>query len=117
MRKAPTAAEARVWEWVRDARFGVRVRRQQPIAGFIVDFYVPALHLAIELDGASHEERGVADAARDEALALRGIRVVHLQNEEATEERLRSLITSPPSPLSLTSPPSPLSIRARGSEE
>ena len=82
--------------------FGLRFRRQQPIAGFIVDFYCPSLRLAIELDGAVHNTAKQArwDAERDASLERRGIRVVRIRNEDATRRGLESRIRSalPPSP-------------------
>src|SRR6202789_3437162 len=56
-RQAPTAAEATAWQILRDrAIFGLKFRRQQLIAGFIVDFYCPAQRLVLELDGGAHDD-------------------------------------------------------------
>ena len=52
MRKNPTPAERKLWDYLRT--FPFRVWRQRPISCFIVDFYCPKLKLAIEVDGASH---------------------------------------------------------------
>ena len=47
-----------------------RVYRQRPIDEYIVDFYVPKLHLVIEVDGDSHFtlEGELYDKARTHAL-------------------------------------------------
>src|ERR1700679_2143234 len=56
-RQAPTAAEATAWQILRDrAIFGLTFRRQQLIAGFIVDFYCPAQRLVLDLDGGAHDD-------------------------------------------------------------
>jgi len=48
----------------------LRAYRQRPIAHFIVDFYIPALKLVIEVDGESHfTDEGIAyDKERTEIL-------------------------------------------------
>ena len=61
----------------------MRVRRQHLLRGFIVDFYVPAVRLVIELDGAVHDDglQQVEDAHRQRALEAEGYRVLRLKNE------------------------------------
>jgi very-short-patch-repair endonuclease len=73
---------------------GFKFRRQEAIAGFFVDFYCPALRLAIELDGGDHRapEGQARDAERDAALARRGLRVVHLLNREVSPESLGRIV-------------------------
>ena len=70
MRKKPTTAEAALWQAIRYDQLGVRFRRQYPIGGRILDFYCPALHLAIEVDGSIHQEsfQLQEDVLRDEYL-------------------------------------------------
>ncbi|HET7460583.1 MAG TPA: endonuclease domain-containing protein [Longimicrobium sp.] len=96
MRKSMTPAEAVLWKEFRDGRFdGVPIRRQHTVGRFILDFYAPAHHLAIEIDGDIHDAQQERDAARTEALAERGIRVIRFRNDEvlgnlnAVLERLR----------------------------
>jgi len=101
MRKLPTDAEARAWEMLRDRRCrGLKFRRQQVIQGLIVDFYCAEMRLAIELDGAVHDQQMEYDLERDKVLAAVGVRVVRVSNEELTRERLEE-VTSPPGPLSI----------------
>ncbi|MGC4043516.1 MAG: endonuclease domain-containing protein [Armatimonas sp.] len=84
-RKAPTPAEATLWNALRNRQLdGLRFRRQHPVATFIFDFYCPALALVIELDGdyhkvASQQER---DAERTAIQELKGYRVLRFRNEE-----------------------------------
>jgi putative DNA methylase len=101
-RKQPTEAEARAWEMLRDRRLlGLKFRRQQPIRGFIVDFYCAEHRLALELDGAVHESQAEYDQARDQILASEDIRVLRVRNEDVTPQRLLALVSaalSSPSP-------------------
>lgn len=73
---------------------GLKLRRQQVIDGYIVDFYCPQLRLALEVDGPIHDDPRVAarDAIRDGHLADWVVDVVRIRNEEATPERLRELL-------------------------
>lgn len=80
MRRAPTPAEARLWEALRCHRLGVKFRRQALVLGYIVDFYCPAARLIVELDGAAHENRAAFDAHRDAALARAGIATLRFPN-------------------------------------
>lgn len=55
LRREMTAAEKILWGYLRANRLdGFHFRRQQVIAGFIVDFYCHPAGLAIELDGPVH---------------------------------------------------------------
>lgn len=95
LRREPTAAEEAAWAILRGRKIlGLKFRRQQVIAGFVVDLYCAELHLVVELDGEVHEgaEGKEHDAVRSERLARRGIRVLRVQNEEVSEEFLRALL-------------------------
>lgn len=52
---------------------------------YIVDFYIPELKLAIEIDGSSHNSQQTYDAVRTSFLATRGIKVIRYQNEETKD--------------------------------
>jgi very-short-patch-repair endonuclease len=81
-RKIPEA-EQNLWQRLRANRLsGWHFRRQQVIAGFIVDFYCHAAALAIELDGAIHENQVGYDQERDHILANLGVRVLRFQNDD-----------------------------------
>ncbi len=58
------------------------VKRQHPIEGYIVDFYIPSAKLAIEIDGSQHESAAniKSDAERDEALNSWEIEVMRFSN-------------------------------------
>lgn len=63
------------------------VHRQQTIGDYIVDFYIPAASLIIELDGSQHySEKGLEkDAVRDAYLGKTGNTVVRFSNFELND--------------------------------
>ena len=69
MRKAPTRSEALLWAQLRGRKLGVRVRRQHVLHPCVVDFFVPAYRLAIEVDGGIHRFQREHDRVRDAWLA------------------------------------------------
>jgi adenine-specific DNA-methyltransferase len=74
------------WELLRMRRLaGFRFRRQHPIDHYVLDFYCPAVRVAIELDGPHHEDDAQRehDARRAVVLARRGIVVLRFSNDEA----------------------------------
>lgn len=84
LRRAMTANERRIWNWLRDRTFdGVKFRRQVPIGPYVVDFYCPALKLVVEVDGQHHGTFWMADCdtARTDYLQARGIEVVRITNK------------------------------------
>jgi very-short-patch-repair endonuclease len=78
MRGAPTSSEAALWIHLRGGQLGVWFRRQVVIGRFVADFASASAKLVVEVDGCSHDGRGVADARRDRALARLGWRVVRV---------------------------------------
>ena len=103
-RREPTPAEAAAWGLLRGRKLlGLKFRRQQVVAGFIVDFYCASLRLALELDGGVHDDTAQAehDALRTRALSALAIDVVRIRNDHVTEHALRELLapySEPPSP-------------------
>ena len=84
LRQEMTPAEKILWQELRGNKLGVHFRRQQVIAGFIVDFYCHKAGLVIELDGDIHEgeTQKETDANRDKVLAELGLRIIRFRNEE-----------------------------------
>jgi len=84
LRRDMTPAEKILWQELRANKLGVHFRRQQVIAGFIVDFYCHKAALVIELDGDVHEEaeQKENDVRRDKALDDLGLRIVRFKNDE-----------------------------------
>ena len=81
LRKNMTPWERRLWDdFLREQ--SPRFLRQKPIGRYIVDFYCPALRLAVELDGGQHyeEEGRISDACRTAELNRLGVRVLRFSN-------------------------------------
>ena len=100
LRRDMTPAEAALWQALRRNKLGRHFRRQQIIAGFIVDFFCQAAALVIEVDGGVHRglDNKTHDARRDEALAAMGLHVERVQNDDVLTnlprilERIRTLL-------------------------
>lgn len=94
-----TPAEKTLWQELRANRLGVHFRRQQIIAGFIVDFYCHKATLVIEVDGGIHDLQQEADALREKVLREMGLTIVRFRNEEVIQDlptvvvKIRSLIS------------------------
>lgn len=87
LRQQMTAAEKALWARLRSNRLdGWHFRRQQVIAGFIVDFYCHAAALIIEVDGEIHQSQGEYDRERDEVLQSLGFRILRFTNQVVMEE-------------------------------
>jgi very-short-patch-repair endonuclease len=81
-RRDMTPTEKILWEELRSNKLGVHFRRQQVIAGFIVDFYCHKAGLVIEVDGDIHDLQQEEDAMREKALIEIGLRIVRFRNDE-----------------------------------
>ncbi|MGA7951145.1 MAG: endonuclease domain-containing protein [Thiobacillaceae bacterium] len=87
LRSLQTDAEARLWHLLRDRRFfGHKFRRQHAVENFILDFYCPEQHLAIELDGGQHGDQSAYDEKREQTLAGLGIRVLRFWNHDLLQQ-------------------------------
>ncbi len=76
-----TPPEFRLWQALRRNSLGkCKFRRQHPIGPYILDFYCASAKLAIEVDGAVHDEPAqiAHDRRRIDCLHKRGVRVVRL---------------------------------------
>ena len=82
LRREMTFPERLLWSRLRRGALGVEVRRQVPVGPYVVDFYVPAARLVVEVDGRSHDGRGAADREREEALRAMGLCVVRVSNDD-----------------------------------
>lgn len=85
LRHDMTPAETVLWQELRANKLGVHFRRQQIIAGFIVDFYCHKAALVVEVDGDIHDLQQEEDARREKALSDIGLRIVRFRNEEVLE--------------------------------
>ncbi len=98
LRHAMTPEEAILWAQLRGNRLaGLHFRRQQIIAGFIVDFYCHAASLVVEVDGEIHDRQVEEDTARDKILTDNGVRVLRFKNNEIREsldDVLKTILTA-----------------------
>ena len=86
LRNNATAAERRLWQFIRNRQLhGIRFNRQVPIGPFICDFVARTQKLIIELDGGQHAVRTVEDERRTAFLASRGYRVLRFWNNDVLE--------------------------------
>ncbi|MFZ5669305.1 MAG: endonuclease domain-containing protein [Pseudomonadota bacterium] len=89
LRRRMNGPEVRLWSRLRANRLdGVHFRRQHPIGPYVLDFFCARAKLAIEVDGASHddEERRFTDAERDAWLAALGVTTLRLSSLTVTED-------------------------------
>lgn len=89
LRSNMSDAESVLWHRLRRKQLhGVQAYRQKPLGRWIVDFYLPAARLVVEVDGGQHfSEQGIAkDAARTHALNRMGLRVMRFDNLQVLKE-------------------------------
>jgi len=115
LRRKMTLPEVIVWRSVRRGKLGVHFRRQHPEGPWILDFYCHAARLAVEIDGASHDDPDRIGRDRRRAIWLqkRGIATYRiparevLGNLEAVLEGLRSRVRQGPLHRRSGGPPPP----------
>jgi very-short-patch-repair endonuclease len=82
LRKSGNLSEVLLWKELKNKKLGYQFLRQRPIDKYIVDFYCPALNLAIEIDGVSHDAKVEADIIRQNVLELGGVRFLRFSDAE-----------------------------------
>jgi very-short-patch-repair endonuclease len=95
LRRAMTLPEVLLWQALRGGQVGgMRFRRQHPIGPYVLDFYCPAIRLAVEIDGAAHDNpnRAGRDLRRDAWLGGQGIRVMRLPAADILGEEKRESV-------------------------
>ena len=85
LRRDSTNVEMRLWQKLRNLQLGVDFRRQHPAGNFFLDFYAPALRLAVELDGGQHAEQTDADRRRTRWLEERGVTMMRFWNSDVSQ--------------------------------
>jgi very-short-patch-repair endonuclease len=86
LRHEMTPAERVLWNELRANKLGVHFRRQQIIAGFIVDFYCHKAALVIEVDGDIHDLQQEEDDKREKALKEMGLRIIRFRNQDVIRD-------------------------------
>ncbi|MEP0547190.1 MAG: DUF559 domain-containing protein [Rhodothermales bacterium] len=85
LRNNPTSAERALWQMLKGRRLHDRkFRRQHSVSRYVLDFYCPAEKLAVELDGAVHDDplRHEYDTKRQAELEALGIAVLRFRNRD-----------------------------------
>ncbi|MEM7063052.1 MAG: endonuclease domain-containing protein [Cyanobacteria bacterium P01_B01_bin.77] len=88
LRQSMTKGEIILWQKLkRKQMMGYDFDRQRPIDQFIVDFYCKALHLAIEVDGSSHDslEAQERDHERQVRLEALGVSFLRFRDEQVKQ--------------------------------
>jgi very-short-patch-repair endonuclease len=85
LRADMTQAEHRLWHHLRDRRLdGFKIRRQQPVDRFVVDFLCVERRVIIEVDGGQHNE--ARDAERTAILETDGYFILRFWNEDVLRQ-------------------------------
>jgi len=83
LRAASTDVERYLWQRLRSKQLlGLRFLRQYGVGKYILDFYCPAIRLAIELDGGQHATKQEADILRTSFLNSQDIIVLRFWNND-----------------------------------
>jgi very-short-patch-repair endonuclease len=89
LRTNATPHERTLWRALKEMPIeGTHFRRQAPIGRYVVDFFCPAAHLIIELDGGHHsgDETAHRDRERQLWLEQEGYRVIRFWNSEINDD-------------------------------
>ena len=81
----PTIAENKLWKLIKEKQIlDYKFRRQYVIAGYILDFYCPALKQGIEVDGSIHDikENKDYDITREDIIKQHNINIIRITNAE-----------------------------------
>ena len=87
LRNSLPKSEIILWNFLKDKRLGgYKFRRQYSVGRYVVDFYCPAIKLAIEIDGDSHfiEDAPEYDEARQKFIESYGITFLRFTNTEVS---------------------------------
>ena len=83
LRKTGNLSEVLLWDKLKKRQLlGFDFTRQQIIGDYIVDFHCSKLNLIIEIDGESHDFKGVYDEKRNEFLKSLGLEVLHFKDTD-----------------------------------
>jgi very-short-patch-repair endonuclease len=84
LRNNSTLAEVLLWKEIKSKKLlGLKFVRQKVIGKYIIDFYCPALNVAIEIDGSTHDFRYETDKIRDQYLENLNIKVIRISDHIA----------------------------------
>jgi very-short-patch-repair endonuclease len=87
LKRNMTPAEKTLWQELRGNRLnGRHFRRQQIIAGFIVDFYCHEVGLVVEVDGDVHDTQLEYDDERGKILDGMGFKIIRFSNDSVLND-------------------------------
>jgi very-short-patch-repair endonuclease len=86
LRNESTLAEVLLWKELKNQKIGFEFLRQKPIDNYIVDFFCKKLMLVIEIDGSSHDLKGVEDTFRQGQLESFGMYFLRFTNDEVKKD-------------------------------
>jgi very-short-patch-repair endonuclease len=89
-------AERLLWQKIKGKQLnGCKFRRQFGVGFYVLDFYCPALKLAIEIDGPSHDDQDAQeyDAVRQPMIEALDIRFLRFTNADIYD-RLEGVLLS-----------------------
>ena len=89
LRNNMPSAEGLVWSRLRNSQvLGYKFRRQYSVGPYVIDFFCPALKLAVEIDGDSHFVTDAIenDERRQAFIELFGIHFLRFTNNEVNRE-------------------------------
>jgi very-short-patch-repair endonuclease len=110
LRQAMTLPEVLLWRGLRGRGGEFVWRRQHPFGPYILDFYCPAVRLAVEVDGAHHEFTIGKDARRDAWLLEQGVSTYRIAASDVLADPTQP--SSPSSTRRVASPSRALLSRA-----
>ncbi len=83
LRKAGVLSEVLFWNKVKNKQaLDLDFERQKIIGNYIVDFYCPELGIVVEIDGESHNDKGLYDQDREKYLVGLGLEIIHYADLE-----------------------------------
>jgi very-short-patch-repair endonuclease len=110
LRNNMTETERRVWSRLRSKQLGgYKFRRQAPVGPYVVDFMCISDRLAIEVDGAGHEDEE-ADELKTRYLQATGYRVLRIPAsviDESMDDVIHGIYLELTQPLLATDHPHP----------
>ena len=87
LRKNMTPEERHLWyDFLK--LLPLTVKRQYVVGNYILDFFIPSINIAIEIDGSQHAEveGKKADEIRDKDLSEVGIKVIRYTNPQINKQ-------------------------------
>lgn len=80
MARNMTLPERLMWDALKSGIHGVSFYKQEPMYGYIVDFWCPKARLVVEVDGPMHEKQRGYDRKRDKVMEDEGLAVLRFSD-------------------------------------